>query len=258
MTKREVLVRILTPFAFLLAAVATLSLSAEARQGQPGRAQFEEAELFLELNDTDGDLGIHSSIDGGVWTELTIEGPGERRLMSLVSGGKLRAQGLTQLSFESVEPSFDELAPEQFFQRFPEGRYEIEGRLQDGREMESIAFLSHVLAAPPRSVTVGGVAAAENCNAPILPVVSAPVTIDWDPVTASHPELGKPGPVKVSRYQLFVEREGVKLSLDLPPDVTEFEVPPGLTRLGDEFKFEIIVRTAAGNNTAIESCFIVR
>jgi hypothetical protein len=124
--------------------------------------------------------------------------------------------------------------------------------------MESIAFLSHVLAAPPRSVTVGGVAAAENCNAPILPVVSAPVTIDWDPVTASHPELGKPGPVKVSRYQLFVEREGVKLSLDLPPDVTEFEVPPGLTRLGDEFKFEIIVRTAAGNNTAIESCFIVR
>jgi hypothetical protein len=55
-----------------------------------------------------------------------------------------------------------------------------------------------------------------------------------------------------------VEREGVKLSLHLPPSVTEFEVPAGVTKLGDEFKFEIIVRTTTGNNTAIESCFIVQ
>jgi hypothetical protein len=220
--------------------------------------RFAEAELFLELNDTDGDLGIHASIDGLPWTDLEIEAPGERPFLSLRSGGNARSQGLTQLSFESAEPAFDELAPEQFFRRFPEGRYEIAGRLQDGRAMESRARLSHILAAPPQNVTISGVPAAEDCDAPNVPVVFAPVTIAWDPVTQSHPELGKSGPVTVSRYQLFVEREGVELSLDLPPGVTEFEVPTGVTRLGDEFKFEIIVRTTTGNNTAIESCFIVQ
>jgi hypothetical protein len=61
----------------------------------------------------------------------------------------------------------------------------------------------------------------------------------------------------VSRYQFFVERVDVKLSVDLPPTVTEFQIPRGVTDLGKEFKFEIIVRTTTGNNTAVESCFVV-
>jgi hypothetical protein len=171
--------------------------------------------------------------------------------------GRLRAQGLTQLAFESAEPPFDELDPAAFFRRFPQGRYEIEGTTADGQEIESTAVLSHVLAAPASNVSVSGMAAAENCDA-VLPVVSAPVVIRWDPVTSSHPEVGKPGRVTIRRYQLFVEREGVKLSLDLPPTVTEFEVPTGITDLGTEFKFEIIARTTANNNTAIESCVKLR
>jgi hypothetical protein len=63
--------------------------------------------------------------------------------------------------------------------------------------------------------------------------------------------------VEIRRYQLFVEAEGVKLGLDLPPDVTEFQVPAELTERASEFKFEIIVRTTTGNNTAVESCFLV-
>lgn len=246
--------RVLSLIMLLMATVMT-----NAGQGwQPQQIRFTEADLFLELNDTDGDLGIHASLDGAPWTDLQIEGPGDRALLQVLSRGQLRTQGLTQLFFESAEPSFDELAPEDFFNRFPEGRYEIEGRLQDGRAIASIARLSHILAAPPENVTVSRLPAAENCDAPFLPVVFAPVIIDWDPVTRSHPEIGKSGPVKISRYQLFVEREGVKLSLDLPPGVTEFEVPRGLTNLGGEFKFEIIGRTTEKNNTAIESCFIVR
>jgi hypothetical protein len=244
---------------FLLAMLGVImSLPAQGQPGQQHQTRFAEAELFLELNDTDGDLGIHASVDGEPWTDLKIEAPGERTLLEVVSRGRLLSQGVTQLSFESAEPPFNELPPERFFERFPEGRYEIEGRLQDGREMVSVAMLSHILAAPPENVTISGIPAAEDCDAPNLPVVAAPVTIDWDPVSQSHPELGRSGPVKVSRYQLFVEREGVELSLDLPPGVTEFEVPTGVTTLGDEFKFEIIVRTATGNNTAIESCFVVQ
>ena len=40
--------------------MAALTLGAAAAWA----VEFPEAELFFELNDSDGDLGIHSSIDG--------------------------------------------------------------------------------------------------------------------------------------------------------------------------------------------------
>lgn len=215
------------------------------------------AELFLELNDTDGDLGIHGSIDGGPWTSVQIEGPGDRDLLDIVSQGRQRTQGMVQLSFESAEPSFDELAPADFFRRFPEGRYEIEGVAQDGSTLRSTVMLSHVLAAPPSNIEVSGMDASEDCELNV-PLVSTPVIISWDRVTRSHPEIGRRGRITVDHYELFVENEDVSLNVELPPDVTEFEVPEGVTDLGGQFKFEIIVRTTTGNNTAVESCFAVR
>ena len=250
--RRYLLVLAVLLIVFLPLAVALIP-TARAQSG----LRFAEAELFLELNDTDGDLGIHASIDGSIWTDLEIGGPGDRLLLNIASSGRMRTQGLTQLSIESAEPPFDELPPAAFFRRFPEGRYDIEGRGQDGRTIHGTAVLSHVLAAPPENVLVSGVPAADSCDAESLPEVVPPVLIDWDPVTESHPEIGRAGRIAVSRYQFFVEREGVKLSVDLPSDVTEFEVPPAITVLGQNFKFEIIVRTSAGNNTAIESCFEV-
>lgn len=235
-------------------AVVTLTTAAPAI----GETPFEEAELYVELNDTDGDLGLHALIDGGPYTSLEIEDPRERLLLFVKAYGRLARQGLTELFFESAEPPFDELPPEEFFKRFPEGVYEIEARSLDREEIESEVRLSHVLAAPPENVTVNGFPAAENCDAVPLPVVSEPVLIDWDPVTTSHPEIGKSGKVTIARYQFFVEREGVNFSVDLPPTVTEFEVPSQLFALGDEFKYEIIARTSTGNNTAIESCFALQ
>lgn len=222
------------------------------------REKLEVAELYLELNATDGDLGIHGLFDGETWTRLEIEGPGERSLLDVVSRGPLRAHGLTELFFETAEPSFDELAPAEFLRRFPEGKYEIEGRLLEGGEIRGTAILSHVLAAPPANVTISGVPSAENCDSPVLPIVNGPVRINWDPVTTHHATIGKPGPVKIRLYQLFVESERVKFGVDLPPSITEFEVPAGIAKLGEEFKFEIIARTITGNNTAVESCFIVK
>ena len=94
--------------------------------------QFTEAELFFELNNTDGDLGIHGSIDGGPWTNLTIEAPGDRTLLEVLSRGRLKSQGMTQLFFESAEPPFDELDPADFFQPIPGGPVRDLGSLADG------------------------------------------------------------------------------------------------------------------------------
>lgn len=114
------------------------------------------------------------------------------------------------------------------------------------------------MAAPAANILVSGVPAAENCDSVPLPSVSEPVIITWDPVTESHPEIGKSGAVEIVRYQFFVQQGDVKFGVDLPPTVTEFQVPSEITALGGTFKFEIIARTAALNNTAVENCFTVQ
>jgi hypothetical protein len=233
--------------------------SLEARGGARGphvSQPFAVAELFVELNDTDHDLGLHAEIDGGTWTQIEIEDARDRPLLGIISTGRLRSQGLTQLAFESAEPTFEELDPEKFFRRFPEGVYEISALAQGGGEFESRVRLSHVLAAPVQP-TVNGLPSVE-CDAPTLPEVAAPVFIDWDPVTESHPEVGATGPVTISRYQFFVQQGDSKLSLDLLPSVTEFEIPTSVTAPGGVYKFEIIARTSTGNNTAVEACFRIR
>ncbi len=101
---------------------------------------FEVAEVFFELNNTDGDLGIHALIDGDAWKRLRIEDINERRVLSVNVRGRLRRQGLTEIFFESAEPTFDELPPPTFFSRFPEGTYEISGRTLEGDELESGLF----------------------------------------------------------------------------------------------------------------------
>jgi hypothetical protein len=224
-----------------------------------GEIPFDEASLFLELNHTDSDLGIHALVDGDAWKMIEIESPDEKRNLRVSAQGSLRKHGMTELFFESDEPKFpDDIDLEEFFERFPEGTWEISGITLEGEELESEVELSHVLAEPPSGITVNGHASAENCDADPLPRVGTPVTIDWDPSTRSHPTVGEQGNIKVVKYQLVVEREEPELlvfSVDLPPNVTEFEIPEGFTDLGEEFKFEIIVRTESGNQTAVESCF---
>ncbi len=44
---------------------------------------FEESDIYFELNDTDGDLGIHALIDGDAWRTLVIEDPDGRREFSV-------------------------------------------------------------------------------------------------------------------------------------------------------------------------------
>jgi len=239
-----------------LGVCATALCLAASNPGAAWPQEFTEAELFIELNDTDGDLGLHASIDGGPYVRLEVEDPLERIILVLSARGNMTKQGMTQFFLESAEPSFDQLAPAKFFKRFPEGTYEIEGLTAKGKAFEGASELSHVLAARPENIEVNGMAAAEDCDAP-LPHVNAPVVVDWDPVTTSHPEIGESGPVEIVRYQFFVEQGDVKFAVDLPPTVTEFEVPEAITATGGTFKYEIIARTADLNNTAVETCFIV-
>jgi hypothetical protein len=245
----------------LLTALLLAGTPAQEARSQSGEIPFDVASLFFELNDTDGDLGIHALIDGEPWSVLEIEAPDEHVLLFVRGTGSLAQQGLTELFFESAEPPFDELAPEAFFERFPEGLYEISGRTLEGPEIESTAELTHLLPAPPDNVSVNGKAVPEDCEGENPPAVPPPVIISWDRVSSSHPEIGRTDePVEVIKYQLVAEREEpdpLVYSVDLPPSLTTMAVPEEFTALGQQFRLEILVREAGGNQTAVESCFAV-
>ncbi len=221
---------------------------------------FDVANVFFELNNTDGDLGIHALVDGGPWKRLSIEDPNERRNLNIRLTGSLRRQGLTELFFESAEPTFDELEPEVFFKRFAEGEYEVEGLSLEGDELESTAIVTHLMPAPPE-IEVNGEELPEDCDEDPVPEVSEPFIISWAPVVLSHPDLGRTNePITVTNYQLVIEREEpspLTMTFDLGPDITEVELPPDLLEPGDEIKVEVLVREESDNQTATESCFEV-
>lgn len=247
--------------------------------------ELDEAFLYFELNDTDGDLGIHGKADGDSWKRMKIEAPNERTLLNITVRSKLRRQGLTELFFESSEPTFDELAPEVFFGRFPEGVYEWEGYTTDYKEIEGEVFLSHIIPAAPVVANIGNLSEEDNpgfeeddgelskvCWEDV--VVSAEgVLVEWDPVMESHFDkwsdttneplenevkipLGDPGDLEDIAYYEFVaeiDDTEFKSTAVLPPETTSWTIPPEFLALAEpdedgirEIKFEIIVRVESG------------
>lgn len=227
--------------------------------------EFDEAYLFFELNDTDGDLGIHGKVDGGPWKWVAIEGPNERRVMYVLTRGSVRRQGLTELFFESAEPTFDELDPEVFFARFPEGEYEWEGKTLDWKEIEGETYLSHVIPAAPVVAEVGGKTdnpgfdeeGDKECWEDVR-ITRRGVLIDWDPVTESHFDkwsnpanepleneekipLGASGELEDLAYYEFVaeiDDTEFKSTALIPPNITQWTIPASFIRLARSITVE--------------------
>jgi hypothetical protein len=255
---------------FLVPVVALiLGASAPAVWADEEEEEFEVAELFFELNDTDGDLGIHALVDGEPWKELEIEDKRGREMLEIEVKGRLKKQGLTEIFFESAEPNFADLSPAEFFDRFPAGEYEIEGETLDGDELESEVELTHVMPAPPANFTINGKPArpleGAECEEDELPTVSGAVTVAWKPVSTSHPTIGEEDEdIEIIRYQAVAEWEDDEenvfvSSIDLPapdnlPRRMRVRFPANFFRPGTEVKFEVLVREASYNQTAVESC----
>ena len=282
---------------FLLAAAMSTSTLVVANDDDDDELEFEEAYLYFELNDSDGDLGLHGKVDGDAWKKVKIEGPNGRKILKIDVKSGLKRQGMTELFFESAEPCFpeneeceDPLAPEDFFSRFPEGKYEWEGKTLDGEEIEGEVYLSQRIPAAPVVSSVGGDDALgdDDCWIP----TTEEVVIDWDPVTHTHASLGSDtgAPLwdnSVIYYEFVVEVDETefKSTALIPPSVTAWTVPDefielagslmvendeGELELNEEIKFEIIVRVETGdhvdddgddieskpgNQSAVESCF---
>lgn len=239
---------------------------------------LEEAELYFELNDSDGDLGIHGFGDGDEWKEFEIEDPWGREMMEVEVRGRLKRQGLTEIFFESAEPCFPDdcdegdegLDPEVFFKRFPQGWYEIEAETLDGDELENRVYLSHKIPAAPEVDTIDGVSLTED-QCTVIGGMNRDVEIVWEAVTRTHEDLGRRtdnplGRNKVIYYEFVVEVDETpwKTVSIIPPAEGEVSmtIPKAFFDLApaEEYKFEILVRVDngrgnPGNKSAVEDCF---
>ncbi len=209
--------------------------------------ELEEAEVFIEFNHTDGDFGIQFFWDGDAWKKMSVKGPDGRTVLRVRSGGSLGEQGLAEGFFESDEPSLDELSMAEFFERFPAGEYEFEGRTLDGAEIEGEADFTHVLPAPPSNLWPADGDEVDHL-VPLIATFDA-VTQDLDG-QALTPVL----------YEVIVETEGEILrvfSIILDGDLAHpaVTVPPEFLTPETEYKLEIIVQEESGNKTIAETEF---
>lgn len=236
-------------FSFLaIAAALSMPLPSPAATGQQSMP-FSRLNIRIEYNATDEDVGVQVLLDGEPWKRVRMLGPLEETLLDIVSRDSLRRQGLTELFFESSEPSLAEVSLDRFLRRFPEGDYDFEGVTLEGIALEGKATLTHAIPAGAEIVS------------PFSPTEDPPLVdpahalFEWIPVT----ETITGEPLEITGYQLIVEQpEPLRvLSLDLPASITSVVVPPEFFLLrGAVHKFEVLAIEKGGNQTISSGEFV--
>jgi hypothetical protein len=210
---------------------ATSDRSAEAAKRKPLR--FEQHELYIEYNATDGDAGLQLAADAEDWKRFTLLDTKGKALIDARAKGRLRRPfGLSELFIEASEPPFAKVRFSTLKKRFPSGRYRFRGVAGDGRRLAGSDRLSFVVPAAPK-VT--------------FPTKGARVDPDgfkvtWKPVT-------RPRGVKIVTYQVIVNQGSRELSMYLPPDATSATIPGEFLVPGTETDGELLARERSGNQT---------
>ena len=92
---------------------------------------FADAQLFFELNSTDNDLGLQLFLDtDDGWKRVRVLDPSRNEMLEFETAGELSHLGLTELRFESAEPT-----PQEVLGLFPEGQYRFRGRTVEEEQL---------------------------------------------------------------------------------------------------------------------------
>lgn len=224
--------------AFLVPTCAAMLLMAST--AEVNRIPLDTALMRIEINATDGDAGIQLEVDGEPWKELSVFGPSGKRMFNVRNRGILHDWGLTELFFESSEPSFDEVPFEVFLERFPEGDYTVLGKTIEGDVMTGSATLSHTVPDQP------------NVLWPLEDDIVSPddLVIAWEAVP-------DPKDAEVVAYEIIVAREEPfrEYIVDVPASVLEVSVPIEFLENETDYKFEVLAILDNGNQTITEQRF---
>jgi hypothetical protein len=218
-----------------LVGLAALALGTSAMEGwaaEDEEVTSLEAKIIIEFNATDSDVGIQAFLGGPSWEVVEIVSPDGRKVFH-VDRGALKELGMNELSFESEEPSLEDLPLEEFLALFPEGEYKFLGTTVEGDDLAGTATLTH--------------------DIPDAPVVVSPEegTVDSDNTVIEWNPVANPPGSEIAGYEITVEREDPfrVFSADVPPTTTSFTVPADFLEPGTEYKFEVLAIEASGNQT---------
>ena len=221
MTRKNISLTIIT--------VAAVGLIPQASFAWGGLSEFDSVEIFIEQNATDdnAEIGIEAEpdSDNGL-VRLDVFGPDFRRVVS-VRGS--RSKGGMQNIADLESPALDGLA---ITDRYPEGMYYFFGIATDGERFFGSAELSHELTEPTTILS------------PMEGDVVSPsgFTIMWTAVDGAE------------IYILEIENDSDELGniLELPGDVTHFDVPASLLAPEAEFETSVIAVGENGNLVQVE------
>lgn len=196
-----------------------------AGPGEP----FDDLAMFLEFNSTDDDLGVQLFIDADGWDRLTGWSPDRNQVLQIIAKGQLGELGLTELRFESAEPS-----PAEVLEAFPSGEYRFAARSVEEGKLAGVAELSHTL--PPAPVFTPADGDQTDPDATL---------IAWDPIGG------------LAGYEVIVENEesGLSMTVRLGPEATSLTVPPEFMESDAEYKAEVLAIAENGNKTITEHTF---
>ena len=227
-----------------LLAASIVSLATWVAASGVSAKQLSDSFIRIEINDTDGDAGIHIFLDGEGWDSMQCIAPDDSVLFSVLAEGSVGLQGITEFFFESAEPSFDEQSLEELLELFPEGNYRFRGTTTDGRRLRGRARLTHALPDAPVQVF------------PVEEGVSPDsATFTWEPVP-------DPRGSEIVGYEIVVGCEAddfVDFMAQVGPDVTSVTVPPEVLDQdgAEECKWEVLAIERSGNQTLSEVEFEV-
>ena len=195
------------------------------------------AQVFIEINDTDGDAGLQIFLDGVGWKQMKVLDPRGKRIAEFKGKGGVAKQGITELALESAEPSFDEQPLDDFLDRFEEGIYRFVGKTVGGDPLIGSAELTHDLP-----------------DGALIVVPEEDEEVSPDGFTMVWDEVVTPAGIEIIGYEVVVEREDPLrvLSIHLPASATEVSIPGEFLDPETEYKTEVIVREVSGNKTITE------
>lgn len=191
--------------------------------------EFADSEVFFEFNSTDDDLGLQLFLDAVGWERIKVWDPERRGVIDFEARGRLRQLGLTELRFESAEPS-----PAEVLALFPEGEYRFRGRAVDGTRLIGEGELSHALPEAPIITPSQGES---------VPVAN--LGIQWQSIAG------------LAGFQVIVvdEDSDRAMEIDLPAEATSVIVPAAFLVPGTEYKVEVLSIAENGNKTISEGTF---
>ena len=238
-------------------AVSLLALAlGTAAWGDEEDNEISECDVFIEINATDEDAGWQGILDASPWRLARIIGPNEsgnngKKFLKVQAQGAAKKQGITEYSWESAEPTFDDFALEDFLDRFPAGEYTCNVTFLHGKPKKASEEdeLTHCLPDGP-VITDPGVLPADT-----------DWTVMWDAVTTQYdqdgPGLGDPldecdPEDELVKYSVTVEFEnGVEkeMNFDVSSTTTTAVVSGDFLECGLEGKVEIGAFVESGNST---------